>query len=228
MNTPSQTIRKFSLTSFKFFLAGKGISVQTGKYFAESILVGLVAGLVVVAFRYLINIGTKLLMEDIGHHKFLSTLSDGAAMREMFSSEAFLDPYRWLMVIMPPIGALTGYMMIRKFASLKHARGTDSAIHAFHYEEGVIPGVVVPVSRLQERRCTHHHTGSQSARDFSHRAGRQCKQEQFLLQLELFAGRRNRNGVGVHTRHAGRLVEYDCPAGNAGADGFNFLRAACR
>lgn len=148
MNTPSQTIRKFSLTSFKFFLAGKGISVQTGKYFAESILVGLVAGLVVVAFRYLINIGTKLLMEDIGHHKFLSTLSDGAAMREMFSSEAFLDPYRWLMVIMPPIGALTGYMMIRKFASLKHARGTDSAIHAFHYEEGVIPGVVVPVKSV--------------------------------------------------------------------------------
>lgn len=140
--------RKLSLSSIKFFLAGKGLSFRTGKYFGESILVGLVTGFVVVVFRYMIDKAADLLMEGLGHHRFLSTIPDGTVMRQMFSKDALLDPHRWLMVVLPACGALVGYMLIRKFASLKHARGTDSAIRAFHQEDANIPGVVVPVKSL--------------------------------------------------------------------------------
>jgi CIC family chloride channel protein len=69
-------------------------------------------------------------------------------MSDLFTKESLLDPYRWLMVVMPPIGAFFGYLLIRKFASLKHARGTDSAIRAFHQEGGYVPGVVIPVKSV--------------------------------------------------------------------------------
>ena len=39
----------------KFFLAGKGLSFRTGKYFGQALMVGVFAGLVVVAFRFLIK-----------------------------------------------------------------------------------------------------------------------------------------------------------------------------
>ena len=110
--------RKLSLSSIKFFLAGKGLSFRTGKYFGESILVGLVTGFVVVVFRYMIDKAADLLMEGLGHHRFLSTIPDGTVMRQMFSKDALLDPHRWLMVVLPACGALVGYMLIRKFAIL--------------------------------------------------------------------------------------------------------------
>lgn len=148
MATAGEIRRRLSITSLKFFLAGKGLSFRTGKYFGESMLVGLLTGFVVVAFRYMIDIASSLLMEGIGHHRFLSTVPDGSAMRKMFSKEALLDPYRWLMVVLPAAGALAGYMLIRKFASLKHARGTDSAIKAFHQEGACVPGVIIPVKSV--------------------------------------------------------------------------------
>ena len=47
--------RRLSITSWKFLLAGKGLSFRTGQYFGESMLVGLVTGFVVVVFRYMID-----------------------------------------------------------------------------------------------------------------------------------------------------------------------------
>ena len=54
--------RRLSITSWKFLLAGKGLSFRTGQYFGESMLVGLVTGFVVVVFRYMIDYGESLLM----------------------------------------------------------------------------------------------------------------------------------------------------------------------
>ena len=51
------------LTSFlqKFFLAGKGLSFTTGKYFGQAVLVGVFSGFVVVGFRYLIDLGGSVI-----------------------------------------------------------------------------------------------------------------------------------------------------------------------
>ena len=137
-----------AILSRKFFLAGKGLSFRTGKYFGESIVVGAATGFVVVGFRYLIGFGQTYLMEGLGHHQFMSRLSDGTAFGRMFSREALLDPHRWLLVVLPAAGALLGYLLIKRFSSVEHARGTDSAIRAFHHRNGHVTGTVIPVKSV--------------------------------------------------------------------------------
>ncbi len=117
--------RRISISSWKFLLAGKGISFRTGQYFAESMLVGLVVGFVVVAFRYLIDFGESLLMGG-----------------------SWLAGRRWIMIFLPALGALAGYALIKRFAKLEHARGTDSAIKAYHQHGGYITSTVIPIKSV--------------------------------------------------------------------------------
>ena len=108
----------------KFFLAGKGLSFRTGKYFGQALLVGVFAGLVVVGFRYLI---------DLGYEWIFCTTKPASG---------------WLRFWLPAAGALAGYLLIRRFDSLEHARGTDSAILAFHRRHGYVPPAVLPVKSV--------------------------------------------------------------------------------
>ena len=117
--------RRISISSWKFLLAGKGISFRTGQYFVESMLVGLVVGFVVVAFRYMIDFGESLLMGG-----------------------SWLAGRRWIMIFLPALGALAGYFLIKRFARLEHARGTDSAIKAYHQHGGYITSTVVPIKSI--------------------------------------------------------------------------------
>jgi len=117
--------RRLSISSFRFFLAGKGLSFQTGKYFSQALLVGVLSGLVVVAFRFLIDLG------------FAWVLDPAAASGR-----------RALLFFLPAVGALLGYLLIRRFDSLEHARGTDSAILAFHRRCGYVPPAVLPVKSV--------------------------------------------------------------------------------
>ena len=135
----------FSVSSWKFFFGGGGFSFRTGRYFGESMLVGLVTGFVVVAFRYMMIFGRKMLLEGIGHHKVLSRLPDGAAIGRMFSREALLDPHRLALIVLPALGALCGYLLIKRFASVENARGTGSAITAYHFGKGYLSATVIPV-----------------------------------------------------------------------------------
>ena len=117
-------IRGLSISGFRFFLAGRGLSVRTGKYFVQALLVGALAGLVVVAFRYMITLGFDWIFCRLG------------------------DGSRWILLVLPAAGALLGYLLIRRFDSLEHARGTDSAILAFHRRHGYVPPAVLPVKSV--------------------------------------------------------------------------------
>ena len=116
----------------KFFLAGKGLSFRTGKYFGQALLVGVFAGFVVVGFRFLINLGSEWLFVRCGH----GLDAPGA----FGAARVFL--------ILTPLGALLGYLLIKRFDSLEHARGTDSAILAFHRRHGYVPPAVLPVKSV--------------------------------------------------------------------------------
>ena len=109
----------------KFFLAGKGLSFTTGKYFGQALLVGILAGFVVVGFRYLIDFGYRWISLEIG--------------REI--------PVQ-ARVFLPAVGAILGYLLIKRFDSLEHARGTDSAILAFHRRHGYVPPAVLPIKSV--------------------------------------------------------------------------------
>ena len=137
--------RKIGKSGRKFLVAGSGISVQTGRFFSESILVGCVTGFAVVGFHWLAMLAQKYVMEGLGGHHFLSRLSDGAAFSRLYFGRIFADPSRWIMLVLPAIGAVLGYFLIKTFASTEHARGTDSAINAYHRKGGFLPAAVIPV-----------------------------------------------------------------------------------
>lgn len=115
---------------FKFLFAGRGLSVRTGIYFTQALLVGAFVGSVVIAFRYLIELGEWLIFD-----RFVAGAPEGLA-------------WAALRFVLPALGAFSGYLLIRRFDSLEHARGTDSAILAFHRRHGYVPPAVLPVKSV--------------------------------------------------------------------------------
>lgn len=59
-------MRNLLSSGLKFLLAGRGLSFRTGKYFGQAVLVGILAGLVVVAFRHLITLGYDWIFCGVG------------------------------------------------------------------------------------------------------------------------------------------------------------------
>lgn len=123
--------KKVSKGGRKFLFAGKGMSVRTGRFLGESMLVGAVTGLAVVAFKYLI---------DFAHHYF--------AVIESKRIMVWDNAARWILFVLPAAGALLGYLLIKRFSKLEHVRGTDSAIMSFHKREGYITSTVIPVKPI--------------------------------------------------------------------------------
>lgn len=111
-------------------------------------LVGALTGLVVVGFRYMIDFGREWIMEGIGGYLNVVSLAGGPFFASAFSVEALLNPYRWIMALLPAAGAVLGYLLIKRFSSVEHARGTDSAIRAYHHRGGYITGAVIPVKSV--------------------------------------------------------------------------------
>ena len=113
-------LEELSKGSFKFFLSGKGMSFRTGRYFLESALLGAVTGLVTAAFEWMIQ----------GMDALAGKAGDGMAR-----------------MLLPAVGAAAGVALISRFAKVAHARGTDSAVRAFHHDED-IPRTVIPVKSV--------------------------------------------------------------------------------
>ena len=113
-------LESLSKGSFKFFLSGKGMSFRTGRYFLESALLGGVAGLVTSAFQWMIE------------------RMDALAEQVTSPCARFF---------LPAAGAVAGALIIARFGRIAHARGTDSAVHAFHHDED-IPRTVIPVKSI--------------------------------------------------------------------------------
>jgi CIC family chloride channel protein len=84
-------------------------------------------------------------MEGIGGYAHALSLAGGPLFASGFSVEALLNPHRWIMAVLPAAGAVLGYLLIKRFSSVEHARGTDSAIRAYHHRDGYITGAVIPV-----------------------------------------------------------------------------------
>jgi CIC family chloride channel protein len=117
--------RKLAINFWKFFLSGNGMTIRTGRYFGRAAAVGGLVGLVTVAFHQMMEFG----------HEFIGV-------------ERISGSSRWLLFLLPAAGAIAGSLLIKRFSSLRHARGTDSAVYAYHHLDGVIPPAVVPVKSI--------------------------------------------------------------------------------
>ena len=117
--------RRLSISSWKFFLSGNGMTIKTGRYFGRAALLGAIVGLLTVAFERLIEFGDAF-----------------------FGVERLAGSHRWALLFLPAAGAVAGSLLIKRFSSLRHARGTDSAVYAYHHNDGVVPPAVVPVKSV--------------------------------------------------------------------------------
>ncbi len=141
-------LHDLSISSWKFFRAGKGLSFRTGQYFGEAALIGVLTGFVVVGFRYMIDFGTRYLSGAFVDSAAEQSIPDFAYLARQFSPESFANPSRWVMLFLPALGALLGYLLIRRFSKLENARGTDSAVRAYHQRGGYVTGTVIPVKSV--------------------------------------------------------------------------------
>ncbi|HCG20340.1 MAG TPA: hypothetical protein DER26_05025, partial [Verrucomicrobia bacterium] len=111
-------------------------------------MIGVLTGLVVVAFRYMIDFGTHVLIGSFVRPREDGTLPDIQQLAQGFSAVSLGDCSRWVMLFLPAAGALAGYLLIRRFTKLENARGTDSAIRAYHQRGGYVTGTVIPVKSV--------------------------------------------------------------------------------
>ncbi len=127
-------------------MAGEGVSAETGREFGLAAILGVVVGLMTVAFYWMIEAGRHYILEGIGHHQTL--LPSGVAHHPVFAVETFTEPRRWILLVLPAIGACIGACIIRWLGHARHARGTDSAIWAYHRNDGHITSTAIPVKSV--------------------------------------------------------------------------------
>lgn len=141
-------MNRFSIQGLKFLLAGKGMRLSTGKYLFESVLVGAFTGLVVVVFRRMIDFVDDRVLERLACRSSQSRLVDGELFAPVSSLADALEPHRLLLVVLPAVGAVLGHLLISRFTKLEHARGTGSAIRAYHQRDGYVTSMVLPVKSV--------------------------------------------------------------------------------
>lgn len=137
-------LRKLSIRWWRFWRAGRGLSLRTGRALTLCALTGLAAGLAAAAFYGLLEAARYGLTETLAHHA--PPLAAGEVT--FFPRAAHAEPLRWVLLVLPALGALVSALLVRRFAPAAEGHGTDAAIKAYHREGGLIPFSVIPVKAL--------------------------------------------------------------------------------
>lgn len=130
---------------FSFWLNDEGVSVRTGREIFLCSLVGLVVGFAAVGFAALLECVRHYLGGMLaGYYP-----SSAAGETVLFSSaEASGLPRRWVLFLLPGLGAFVAAILCRKLSPGSDGHGTDAAINAYHRKEGVLPASAVPVKAV--------------------------------------------------------------------------------
>ena len=131
---------------WRFWLAGKGMSAETGRVFALSALVGAFTGFVTVGFYFIIEVCRHYLSETLGH--LTPTVAAGEAAKPLFAVESFAEPRKWVMLFLPAAGAVFAALLIKWFSPFTHARGTDSAVYVYHRLKARFSAMVIPTKAV--------------------------------------------------------------------------------
>lgn len=104
-----------------------------GKWFLLAMLTGLMAGILAIAFQFLIRLVQHFTLNDISG--YLPIPVDGA--------NTYSDPpaafHIWLIIPIVAAGGLLAGLIVYFFAPEAEGSGADGAIDAFHNKRGIIP-----------------------------------------------------------------------------------------
>ncbi|HPB11137.1 MAG TPA: chloride channel protein [Kiritimatiellia bacterium] len=136
--------RKISIQWWRFWMAGEGLSVKTGRALSLCALTGLAAGLAAAGFYWLLESARYYLMEGLAH--YAPPLAAGETA--LYPVVCHAERLRWALLALPALGAAAGALLVKFFAPTAGGHGTDAAIHAYHRDEGRIPFAVIPVKAV--------------------------------------------------------------------------------
>ena len=131
---------------WRFWLAGKGMSAETGRVFALSALVGAFTGFVTVGFYFIIEVCRHYLSVTLGH--LTPVVAAGEAAKPLFPVESFAEPRKLVMLFLPAAGAVFAALIIKWFSPFTHARGTDSAVYVYHHLNARFSAKVIPTKAV--------------------------------------------------------------------------------
>ena len=100
------------------------------KWVGIAILIGIVSGLGAAAFNYLVHHVTELMLGHIVGYYPPKPGGTGA--------KYIVPEDRLLLLLLPLVGGLLSGLIVYTFAPEAEGHGTDAAIEAFHYREGLI------------------------------------------------------------------------------------------
>lgn len=138
--------RHFSIQWWKFWRAGEGISVKTGRAIALYALVGVLSGFAAVAFYWMLDVSRHLLTERIGG--LAPLLAAGEPSLHPADDLDGTEPVRWVLLFLPVFGAVAGALLVKFFAPEAGGHGTDACIFAYHRKAGNVSPGVIPVKAL--------------------------------------------------------------------------------
>jgi CIC family chloride channel protein len=136
--------RRISIQWWRFWMAGQGLSIKTGRAMALCSLTGVVVGLAAAGFYWMLDAARYYLMECLGNY------SPAVAAGELTAfpvDEHMGAPLRWVLLLLPMFGGLASALLV-KFVPSAGGHGTDAAIYAYHRNEGRVAGAVIPVKAL--------------------------------------------------------------------------------
>ncbi|MBP8802000.1 MAG: chloride channel protein, partial [Kiritimatiellae bacterium] len=125
-------------------MAGEGLSVKTGRALLLCALTGLIAGLAASGFYWLLESARYYLMEGLAHY----TPPLAAGETAIYPTVHHTERLRWVLLVLPALGAMAGALLVKFFAPSAGGHGTDAAINAYHRNEGRIPFAVIPVKAV--------------------------------------------------------------------------------
>ena len=137
-------LRKISIQWWRFWMAGEGLSIKTGRALFLCALTGVAVGLAAAGFYWLLETARFFLSESLAH--FSPVLAAGEV--SLYPAAHHAEPLRWVLLVLPALGGLLAAVLVKWFAPSAGGHGTDAAINAYHRNEGLIPGAVIPVKAL--------------------------------------------------------------------------------
>ncbi len=119
----------------EFFQLSRQRLRSQGRVLGGAIVVGLVAGLGAVLFAVAVHVVTHYCLGELAGYQPVPPAGE-ARLPGLQATATPLQP--WLLVLIPMVGGLVSGWIVFKFAPEAEGHGTDAAIAAYHFHDGLI------------------------------------------------------------------------------------------
>jgi chloride channel protein, CIC family len=108
----------------------------------ESAFLGVVGALGAQIFTWLLQLCNRIFLQELAGYR-MPGLERGGSLRQVIGPHGL-----WLIPVATTLGGLISGFLVYRFAPEAEGHGTDTAVNAFHRQEGLIRGRVPPIKMV--------------------------------------------------------------------------------